>query len=123
MLATYQALRLAMVDATSTDPAVAADRTSFTIALNTARNQITPAAGIIAKATIDLIGGIGRAVLADRLPARRTRVSPRVVKSHLQTPRKRPGRPQQLPRHHQHRHPRRTRVDNRSGTLTTRHWA
>ena len=80
MLATYQALRLAMVDATSTDPAVAADRTSFTIALNTARNQITPAAGIIAKATIDLIGGIGRAVLADRLPARRTRVSPRVVK-------------------------------------------
>jgi hypothetical protein len=80
VLAAYQALRLAIADATSTDPAVAADRASFTIALNTARDQIIHAAGIIAEATIDLIGGIGRAVLADPLPARRTRVSPRVVK-------------------------------------------
>jgi transposase IS4-like protein/DDE family transposase len=80
LLAAYQALRLAMADATSTDPAIAADRASFTIALNTARDQIIHAAGIITGATIDLTGGIGRAVLADPLPARRTRISPRVVK-------------------------------------------
>jgi hypothetical protein len=80
LLAGYQALRTAMADATGTDPAAPDDRASFTIALNTARDQITRAAGIVTGATIDLTGRIGRAVLADLLPARRDRSSPRVVK-------------------------------------------
>ena len=80
LLAGYQALRTAMADATSTDPAAPDDRASFTIALNTARDQIIHAAGIITGTTIDLTGRIGRAVLADLLPGRRTRSSPRVVK-------------------------------------------
>ena len=80
LLAAYQALRLAMADAVSTAPAVPADRASFTIALNTARDQIIHAAGIIADTTTDLTGRIGRAILASPLPARRARISPRVVK-------------------------------------------
>jgi hypothetical protein len=80
LLTAYQALRLAMAEAASTSPAIAADRASFTIALNTARDQVIHAAGIIADTTIDLTGRIGRAVRADPLPARRPRISPRVVK-------------------------------------------
>jgi hypothetical protein len=80
LLAAYQALRTAMADATWADPAITDDRASFTIALNTARDQIIHAAGIITDTTIDLLGRIGRAVLADPLPARRDRSSPRIVK-------------------------------------------
>jgi hypothetical protein len=80
LLAGYQALRLAMADATAADPAVSPDRASFTTALNTARDQIIHAAGVIAATTIDLVGAIGRAVLADLLPPRRSRTSPRTVK-------------------------------------------
>ena len=69
-----------MAEATMGDPTLDDDRASFTIALNTARDQIIHAAGVIAGTVIDLIGKIGRAVLADPLPPRRTRVSPRVVK-------------------------------------------
>lgn len=79
LLTTYQALRTAVADATSTADTVA-DRASFTIALNTARDQIILAAGIIADTTIDLVGKIGQAVLHHLLPARRNRTSPRVVK-------------------------------------------
>ncbi|MCW2907723.1 MAG: hypothetical protein JWL68_2512, partial [Actinomycetia bacterium] len=46
----------------------------------TARDQIIHAAGVIAGTTINLAGKIGCAVLASPLPARRARVSPRVVK-------------------------------------------
>jgi hypothetical protein len=80
LLIIYQALRTAIADAALTRPATPPDRCSFTIALNTARDQIIHAAGVIADTTIDLIGTIGRAVLADPLPARRARTSPRVVK-------------------------------------------
>jgi hypothetical protein len=80
LLATYQTLRLAMTDATGSRPETDPDRASFTIALNTARDQVIQAAGIIASTVIDLIGKIGRAVLNDPLPERRTRISPRVVK-------------------------------------------
>jgi hypothetical protein len=80
LLSAYQALRLAMADATATQPAASPDRASFTVALNTARDQIIHAAGIIAGTTINLAGKIGCAVLASPLPARRARVSPRVVK-------------------------------------------
>jgi len=80
LLTTYQALRLAMTDATDSDPHTDPDRASFTIALNTARDQVIHAAAVIAGTVIDLIGAIGRAVLHDPLPERRTRISPRVVK-------------------------------------------
>ncbi|MDG4792374.1 IS4 family transposase [Micromonospora sp. WMMD1082] len=80
LLAAYQAVRLAMADATASQPTTSPDRASFTIALHAARDQIIHAAGVIAETTIDLVGAIGRAVLADPLPPRRTRVSPHVVK-------------------------------------------
>jgi hypothetical protein len=50
------------------------------VALHTARDQLVHAAGVIAATVIDLVGVIGRAILDDLLPTRRTRVSPRVVK-------------------------------------------
>ncbi|WP_018636503.1 hypothetical protein [Parafrankia elaeagni] len=56
------------------------DHASFTIALETARDQLIQAAGVIADSVIDLVGTIGRAVLARPMPDRRLRVSPRVVK-------------------------------------------
>ena len=80
LLAAYQALRTAMADATATDPAIDDDRAGFTIALHTARDQIIHAAGVFCGTVIDLVGNIGRAVLAHPLPPRRTRASPRVVK-------------------------------------------
>jgi hypothetical protein len=80
LLVCYQLLRLAMADATSTQPGIDPDRASFTIALNTARDQLIQAAGVIASTTIDLVGKIGRAVLDNLLADRRLRVSPRIVK-------------------------------------------
>ena len=80
LLVCYQLLRLAMADATSTQPGIDPDRASFTIALNTARDQLIQAAGVLAATTIDLVGKIGRAVLDNLLADRRLRVSPRVVK-------------------------------------------
>jgi hypothetical protein len=80
LLACYQILRLAMADATDTQPAVDPDRASFTIALQTARDQLIQAAGVIEETVIDLIGMIGRQVLDNLLPDRRIRVAPRIVK-------------------------------------------
>ena len=80
LLVCYQILRLAMADATSTQPGIDPDRASFTIALHTARDQLIQAAGVIASTTIDLAGTIGRRVLDHLLPDRRLRVSPRIVK-------------------------------------------
>jgi hypothetical protein len=79
LLVCYQLLRLAMADATSTQPGIDPDRASFTIALHTARDQLIQAAGVLAT-TIDLVGKIGRAVLANLLADRRLRVAPRIVK-------------------------------------------
>ncbi|MGO1057476.1 IS4 family transposase [Crossiella sp. CA198] len=79
LLTTYQILRLAMAEATASGK-LSADRAGFTVALHAARDQVVHAAGVIAGASIDLVGNIGRAVLADLLPPRRCRVSPRVVK-------------------------------------------
>jgi hypothetical protein len=79
LLITYQLLRTAMADATDTRPDIDPDRAGFTIALNTARDQIVHAAGVITD-TVVLVGAIGRQVLADLLPDRRVRTSPRVVK-------------------------------------------
>jgi Insertion element 4 transposase N-terminal/Transposase DDE domain len=80
LLITYQVLRMAMADATAARPGIAADRAAFTVALNAARDQVVQAAGIIAGTVIDLVGVIGRHVLAHLLPERRIRTSPRVVK-------------------------------------------
>ncbi|WP_309231919.1 transposase [Nocardia sp. SYP-A9097] len=80
LLTTYQALRTAIADTALATPDMTADRGSFTIALNAARDQVIRAASIIADTVIDLVGTIGQAVLADLLPARRHRTSPRVVK-------------------------------------------
>ena len=80
LLVIYQILRTAMADATACMPGTDPDRASFTIAWQTARDQLIQAAGIIAGTVIDLTGTIGRHVLAGLLPARRLRVSPRIVK-------------------------------------------
>ncbi len=80
LLITYQLLRTAMADATATVPGTDPDRASFTIAWQTARDQLTQAARVIAGTVIDLAGTIGRHVLANLLPARRLRVCPRIVK-------------------------------------------
>jgi hypothetical protein len=80
LLVAYQALRTAIADAASTVPGADPDRASFTIALNTARDQVTLAAGVIAGTRVDLAGRIGRLVLASLMPPRRLRISPRVVK-------------------------------------------
>lgn len=78
LLTTYQAVRRATTwatDSAGVDP----DRASFTIAVDTARN-LTILAASLTPTVVDLIGTIGRAVLADLLPPRRARTSPRVVK-------------------------------------------
>jgi hypothetical protein len=80
LLVTYQVLRLAMADATSTRPGTDPDRASFTVALHAARDQLIQATGVIADTVIDLAGAIGRSVLANLLPDRRLRTSRRAVK-------------------------------------------
>ena len=80
LLAGYQVLRTAMADAVLTRPGIDPDRASFTIALNTARDQIIRAAGIITDTVVDLTGRIGTAVLDTLLPARRPRIRARVIK-------------------------------------------
>jgi Insertion element 4 transposase N-terminal/Transposase DDE domain len=83
LLITYQALRLAISDAVLTRSEVDPDRGSFSIALGAARDQLTAALGVLAAATnavVDLVGVIGRQVLAQLMPRRRSRSNPRVVK-------------------------------------------
>lgn len=80
LLTVYQVIRIAIADATGTIPGTNPDRASFSIALQTARDQVIRAAGVIADTTIDLVGAIGRAVLDTLMPARRLRVSPRAIK-------------------------------------------
>ena len=79
-LTAYQAIRIAMTDATDTHPGTDPDRASFTVALHAARDQIIQAQGVIAETVIDLVGAIGRAVLDQLMPTRRLRLSPRAVK-------------------------------------------
>jgi hypothetical protein len=80
LLVTYQAIRTAIADAAATIPGTDPDRASFTTALNTARDQVILAAGVISGSSTDLAGTIGRRILAALMPARRLRTSPRVVK-------------------------------------------
>jgi Insertion element 4 transposase N-terminal/Transposase DDE domain len=80
LLMLYQLLRMAMVTAVETRPGTDPDRASFTTAMETAKDQLTAAAGICPDGPADLPGAIGRAVLATLLPARRLRFSARKVK-------------------------------------------
>jgi hypothetical protein len=84
LLVTYQALRIAISDATLDRTDLDPDRASFTVALHAARDQLIQAAGVltdtITDTVVDLVGVIGRAVLAHLMPARRLRTTPRVVK-------------------------------------------
>ena len=80
LLVTYQVLRIAIADAAGTVPGTDPDRASFAVALNTARDQVILAAGVLAGPVTDLAGKIGRRVLASLMPSRRLRTSPRVVK-------------------------------------------
>jgi hypothetical protein len=111
LLACYQILRIAITDAIEAAGGTDPDRASFTIALNAARDLLIQAAGVIAGTVIDLTGGIGRRVLGSLLPARRLRVSPRIVKRALSRyPAKRTKYHQtQLQSHPQYQHPRHTR--------------
>jgi hypothetical protein len=83
LLITYQAVRIAISDSTLHRPDLDPDRGSFTVALHAARDQLTAAAGITAAAAVDLVGVIGRHILATLLPARRARTGPRVIKRAL----------------------------------------
>jgi hypothetical protein len=80
LLTCYQLLRTAMTDATNSDARLDPDRASFSIALNTARDQITTIQQALHQTATDLIGVIGAAVLADLLPARRPRTRQRIRK-------------------------------------------
>jgi hypothetical protein len=80
LLVTYQALRIAISDATLGRAELDPDRGSFSVALAAARDQLITAAGVITEGIIDLVGVIGRHVLAHLMPARRPRTNPRVVK-------------------------------------------
>jgi hypothetical protein len=80
LLVIYQLLRTAITDAVITRPGTDPDRASFTITWHTARDQLVQASGVIADTAIDLVGTIGRHVLANLMPARRLRVCPRIVK-------------------------------------------
>lgn len=79
LLSTYQALRIAITDATGAVPDTDPDRASFSIALQTARDQVVQAKGVIAGTVTGLAGTIGQAVLDHLMPARRLRVSPRAA--------------------------------------------
>ena len=80
LLTAYQVLRTAMSDAILDRPEIDPGRASFTTALRAARDQVIQGAGILAQSTVDLVGKIGAAVLANLLPLRGARTRPRVVK-------------------------------------------
>lgn len=80
VLIVHQALRTAIADAALAAGDVDPDRLGLTIALTTARDTIHCAATLLAQTCTDLTGRIGAAVLAEVLPPRRSRSSPRVTK-------------------------------------------
>ncbi|MCJ0872912.1 transposase, partial [Streptomyces sp. AP-93] len=82
LLALYQALRIMMVEAAESLPGTDPDRCCFTVALQTARDQVVQAAAVITDpADANRLGLIGHRILARLLPPRRQRVSTRKVKS------------------------------------------
>jgi hypothetical protein len=81
LLTVYQTIIRVSVDATDTRPDVRPDRISFTVALNTAADQVIAASGIIPTTGDNHIAAIGHAVLADLLPAPRPRGKARTKKN------------------------------------------
>ncbi len=101
-LTVYQALRRAMVEAVETLPGTDPDRASFTVALETAKEQLITAANVLPDAGP---GRITSALLHDLLPPRQgpRQPAPRQVPD---LPLRRPARPGPSPRglqDHQHR--------------------
>ena len=82
LLTLYQTLRRALVTAVESVPGTDPDPASFTIALSAAQDLLVKAENVITD-SVDLVGDIGHAVLADLLPPRRPRTSVRKVKSPL----------------------------------------
>lgn len=119
LLVAYQALRIAMADAVLARADIDPDRLSFSIALNSARDQIIHRAGVVAHDTIDLVGRIGAALLAETLPARRLRTRPRVVKRAISKYR---ATSRHIDRHTYPRHNPDQDLDPRPRRLTERHW-
>ncbi|MEW2085900.1 IS4 family transposase [Streptomyces sp. NPDC005283] len=76
-LAVYQALRRTMAEAAESRPGTDPDRASFTVALETAKDQVIAAAGVLPD---EGHGWIGQAVLDNLLPPGRPRIAPRRVK-------------------------------------------
>jgi len=83
LLTVYQLLRTVMTDATDSVPDTDPDRASFTVALQSCRDQLILAHAIIADEQVDLVGAIGRRVLQRLQPARRQRIKQRIVKRAL----------------------------------------
>jgi IS5 family transposase len=81
LLTVYQTLIRIAVDALDTCPEARPDRISFTVALQTAGDQVIAAVGIIIAAGERLVGVIGQAVLDDLLPAPRNRGKARTRKN------------------------------------------
>jgi Insertion element 4 transposase N-terminal/Transposase DDE domain len=85
LLTVYQTIIRIAVDAIDASPDTQAgtrpDRISFTVALQTAADQVTAAVGIITPTGATLVGVIGRAVLDDLLPPPRTRGKARTRKN------------------------------------------
>jgi len=79
-LSLYQAIRRTMTDAVESVPGTDPDRAAFTVALETARDQVIAADGILPGTEPARIGRIGVAILENLLPARRPRTAPRKVK-------------------------------------------
>ncbi|MEW1907459.1 IS4 family transposase [Kitasatospora sp. NPDC085895] len=94
LLTLYQALRTVMVEAAESVPSTDPDRCCFTVAIQTARDQVVQAAGILPADPYPL-GLIGRRVLARLLAPRRHRTSTRKVKSPMSrySERRNDGRP------------------------------
>jgi hypothetical protein len=80
LLAIYQILRTAMVAAAESVPGTDPDRAGFSITYQAVRDQLIKAEAVVTD-DADLVGEIGRKILASLLPARRLRVSTRKVKS------------------------------------------
>jgi Transposase DDE domain len=80
-LAVYQAIRRAMTDAVESAPGTDPDRAAFTVALETARDQVIAADGVLPGLEQPARPGrIAVAVLENLLPPRRPRSAPRKVK-------------------------------------------
>jgi hypothetical protein len=67
----YQSLVRIADDATAGQPCLDPDRISFTVTVDTARDQVTTAGRVLTSSTTVLTGAIDRAILDNLLPARR----------------------------------------------------